>query len=542
MTVYSEEVLPIPVGLGIDSYNHPANLADGFCTSIKNFLAKSDRLVTRKGFAPPNAVDTREQYASLGIEHRYTKLPNLSSSNFPVAIWGCGQFLNTWMIRQFQRNDPAGSDGAPGITAFPSISGFRGACVYLDKLYCLSNSGVDSLSNLNWSTGTVTKTNIPILTGSPGNLDGLFVFKDRLWSWDSTKIYYTDPPNSPGGYPEVWDLNGKFIVIGAGSGLGKIFSVIPVGTKLFVFTASGLYNISVLGSPENWVVRLLDATVKVNSFHCAYEDKGLIYFTDTRGVWVTNQDEVKLISEKIQDVFQEKIANTYFEWKLFPFAEGIILCRKKIQASAGNRVITEAKLFYTRLDFIAWAEVTFGTTSQPGDILAGFSNLESHVIWAPTNYLVMAHGNSVAPTYTDLTVQLLAYQGYQDRLTKIGSGEQAVSVKSSYSSKILRGQMLNEKRGKYGYINFSTAGNPGDDTDIDYQWDTEQEVARQSDSINTYDVISAKEGLIKIKGPEYYRHLQFSLSTTLSAAIQEYTVLGSALVEHTQRRTPRVDS
>ena len=79
MTVYSEETLPIAVGLGIDSYNHPANIADGFCTSIHNFLAKKDRLVTRKGFSPPNATDTRGALNTMGLENRYTKLPNSSS-------------------------------------------------------------------------------------------------------------------------------------------------------------------------------------------------------------------------------------------------------------------------------------------------------------------------------------------------------------------------------------------------------------------------------------------------------------------------------
>lgn len=542
MTVYSEETLPIPVGLGIDSYNHPANIADGFCTIVDNFLAKGDRLITRKGLQPPGAIDTREPYVSIGVNNRYTKLPNSSHYDWPVAMWSGPN--GAWAIRQFNRNNPANSDGQPGVARFPDISGFKGACVYLDKVYVLSNAGIESIANWNWAIGSVTKTAI---SNTYNVQNGPFVFKDRLWGWDDTKIYYTDPPNAPGAYPETWDMNGKFIVIGAGSGMGKIFSVIPVGTKLFVFTASGLYNVSVLGSPQNWVVRLMDATVKVNSYNCAYEDKGIIFFVDTRGVWVTNQDEVKMLSEPIQNLFQDQITSTYFIWKLFPFAEGILLLRQKVQVSgtypsAASQCVTEAKIFYTRLDNIAWSEVSFDTGSQPGDILAGFSNLESHLVWAPNNYLVLAHGNSISPIYNDLTSQLLIYQGFQDQLTKVGAGPETLAVSANYTSKVVRGQMTHEKRGKYAYINFSTTGTPGADMNMDYQWDTEQEVNRDSDTVTVYDVISAKEGLVKIKGPEFFRHLQFKLTVTLDTAIREYTILGSALILHTHRNTPRRDS
>jgi len=542
MTVYSEETLPIPVGLGIDSYNHPANIVDGFCTSVKNFVANKDRLITRKGFQPPNSVDTRGSYPDIGLNNRYTQLPNSSDASIPVAMWtACNpsNFSTTWALRQFDRDNPASSDSNPGLASFANISNFAGACLYLDKFYCLDSGGVEILSNWNWALGTVTKVAVPNTYNCRG---GLFVFKDRLWSWDDTKIYYTLPPNAPGAYPESWDMNGQFIVIGANAGLGKIQKVIPVGTKLFVFTGSGLYNISILGSPENWVVRSMDASVKVNHANCAIEDKGLIYFIDSRGVWVTNQDEVKDISDKIQDIFQEQLPNVYFMWKMVPFAEGIIICRTKLLVSGANHITSEARMFYTRLDFIAWTEITFGTTTQPGDLLAGFSNLETHVKWAPNNYIVIAHGNSTNPIFNNLTTQLFIYDGYQDKLTKLAASEEVSPVKSTYTSKIIRGQMLDEKRGKYGYINFSASGNPGDDIDIDYQWDTEQEVARQVDNISTYDVISAKEGLIKIKGPEFFRHLQFNLATTLSSAIDEYSILGSALVLHTHRKTPRTDS
>lgn len=550
MTVYSEETLPIAVGLGIDSYNHPANIADGFCTSIHNFVAKKDRLITRKGFQPYIPIDTRTDYSESsdithGLNCFYSKIPNSRQFNWPIAMWGTGS--DTWMMRQFPRVDPANISTSASVVKLVTTGSFKGACTYLDRFYINSeSSGIDHVNVFDWDLGTATLVNVigPVFGNS---VKGLFVFKDRMWCWNDTKIFYTDPPNAPGEFPEVWDPNGKFIVIGAGSGLGEIQSVIPVGTKLFVFTSSGLYNISVLGSPENWVVRLMDATIQVNHHNCAFEDKGLIYFVDTRGVWVTNQDQIKLISQPIQDVFNTGTAEeTYYLWKLFPFDDGILICRQKTISHGTSPLATlstlsEARIFYSRLDFIAWTEFTFDTVSQPGDILGAFSNIESGFNWNKTNYLVLVHGNSSPTSVNPLTGQLLTYIGYQDKLRKLSASEEAINVRSFYTSKVLRGQMLAEKRGKYAYINFSAAGNPGDDIDIDYQWDTEQEVARMADSLSVYDIISAKEGLIKIKGPEFFRNLQFNLTATLSSAIQEYTILGSALVLHTDRKTPGVN-
>lgn len=545
MTVYSEEALPIPVGLGIDSYNHPANLADGFCTDVQNFLAKGDRLITRKGFQPPNGIDTRGAYTGIGRDCFYSRLPHSADDDIPVGIWAVGS--STWAIRQFNRTSPGASSSDAGIVEFGSLNYFRGAVTYLDRFYVLTEDGVERLSNWNWGAGTVTKT---LITNTlDENMRGLFVFKDRLWSWDDTKIYYTDAPASPGAYPETWDVNANFIVIGAGSGLGKIHSVVPIGTKLFVFTASGLHNISVLGSPENWVVRLVDATVQVNHHNCAYEHKGLIYFIDSQGVWVTNQDETKLISEKIQDLFDPAPTDTYYEWKLVPFDEGILICRAEIRITgtppAGtDRIVSRARIFYSRLEFIAWTEFTFDNAVQQAcDLIAGYANMETHVTWSKTSYIVLAHGTSLPPgSFGTVSYQLLAHTGYQDIFQglAIGSPETSVVV-GSITSKLIRGSMLKNKRAKEGRINYSTDNNTTQALSMTYGYDTEQEDNRVTGSI-TANTVAPREGLIRIPGPEYFRHLLFRVTCTLTSTITRYTILGMALILHTGRNEPRNES
>lgn len=539
--IYGEESIPIPVGRGIDSYNHTANLEDGFCSSVKNFIAKGDRLVTRRGFIPPLNIDTRSTYPTNGHDVWYTRLPDVTQETWPVAIWGVG--ADTWMIRQFDRDAPGSTSGDLSIVKFGSIQHFRGAVAYLDKIYVLDDSGLNVDTAWNWSAGSVTET---LITADLAGKRGLFVFKDRLWCWDDNKIYYTDAPTSPGAYPETWDVNGKFIHIGAGTGLGKIHSIIPIGTKLFIFTNTGFYNVSVLGSPANWVTRLVDATVAVNHQSCAYENKGFIYFVDTRGVWVTNQDEVKLISEPIQDNFDTGILEeTYYEWKLVPFDDGILVCKTKtvldgIFPAGTQKTTTEAKLFYSKLDNISWTEfVFFQADTQPADIIAGFSNMEMAHIWGKANYIVLAHGVAVDPTFGTITAECLVYSGYQDILRKIGAATETDPVACSYLSKTIRGKMLDEKRSLLGYINFSTPSNAiGQAVNLYYNWMTESDTARNDANIAPA-VVDWNEGIIRISGPEFFRNVRFELEIVLSNAIQEYTILGSAIDVQSHRKTGR---
>lgn len=540
MTVYSEETVLIPVGLGLDSYHHPANLEDGFCSVLENMTADGQRLETRKGLQPPGSFDTRQNFNNIGFNNYYTRIPNSSTEDWPVGIYGTN--ATTIMIRQFDRDNPAGTDTANGIQEFSTISNFRGACSYLDRIYVNSNSGVDHLSSFNWSAGTVTKTNI---ASAPASTRGLFVFKDRMWCWDDTKIYFTDVPASPGAYPETWGSN--FIVIGAGTGLGKIWSIIPVGTSLFVFTGSGLFTVAVIGSPANWVVRTIDKTVQVNHQSCAYEHQGFIYFIDIEGVKVTDGSEVKTISESIKDLFQIASDTLYYLYKLVPFEDGIIICRQTVAVegsypSAANRFISDAKIYYTRLDFIAWSEWTFDTTTQPGDILAGFAKMETKDLWQASSYLVLAHGTSTVAVPNDLTSQLLRYTGYQDKLHPQSAAEQTAAVSSTFTSKVIRGELFKNKRAKYAYLNFTAdAASLPDTFNVSYSWDTEALSSTSSGTI-TDSITNIKDSLVKIKADFQWRHCLLTVTSTLDAGISKYTFLGAGLINMTHRKEVRRES
>lgn len=543
MAVYSEETIHIPVGLGINKYSHPAHLQDGECVEIKNFIAMGDRLVTRKGFSGYEPDDTRETNNTylVGIEGAYSRLPNVNQPSWPVAIYN--SHGAAYAIRQFNRDDPSTNDGNGSVGEFSALTGFTGACIYLDRIYANLGTSINRLSSFNWSANSVTVTSVG--STQPAASRGLFVFRDRMWCWDDTKIYYTDVPVSPGAYPEVWDANANFLVIAAGTGLGKIKNIIPVGTKLFVFTTSGLYNVSIVGTPENWIVRLVDSRVSVNARSCCIEDRGLIYFIDSRGVWVTNQAEVREISIPISFLFDDPVdPDEFYIYKMVPFEDGMLICRQRIDVSGGNnRILPDAKVYFTKFDDIFWSEFTL-TSGASGnltfsDVLAGFAGMEIYDDWTKKSYVVFSYGVT-SPT-GDQTIELTRYQGSADGLEGIGDAyDYAEYVQGTVKTKVVRGEFLKTKRGKYGYINYSAEGNTTSALDMSYQWDTER-VAGTPITV-TADTIFNVEGLIKIQGPEYWRALQLTMIAQLTDDIDQFTIMGASLNNHTDRKEPDLSS
>jgi hypothetical protein len=202
--------------------------------------------------------------------------------------------------------------------------------------------------------------------------------------------------------------------------------------------------------------------------------------------------------------------------------------------------VSEARLFYTKLDDIFWSEFVFAQSgTQPADILAGFSNMSTAHLWGRGNYLVLAHGDVHDPTFGTITAELLYANGYQDTLTKLATAAETDTVVAYYLSKTIRGTMLNEKRSLLGYINFSTPSNSiGQTIDFSYNWLTEADTSRSAGTA-VPAVVDWHEGLVRIPGPEFFRNLRFELTVTLSSAISEYTILGSALDVDTHRKTPR---
>lgn len=542
MSVYSEEIIPIPVGLGVDLHSHPANVRDGFCTEAVNLIADGEYLYSRKGFQRVTEIDTRESYVTIGLDNAYIRLPYSSNENWPVGIYACDG--TAYFIRQFDRDDPSGTDTENNIIEIPALSNISGAVTYLSKLYVNRSGTIYSITNIDWTAGTVTQTSV----GGPGvgSTRGLLVFKDRLWTWTDSIIYYSDAPASAGGYPETWSTSTSFLKITSEKGQAKIFSIVPSGNLLYVFTNSGLFTINVSGAPLNWYPRLIDSTITVNHHACALEHKGLIYFIDPSGVYVTNGSEVHSISEAIDPIFEVRTPGYFYLHKLVPFEDGILICRSKhfVEGNfptAANRFLSDAQVYYTRLDNIAWTQFSLSTTSQFMDIIGGWDRIETKDDWQGISYLLAAFGQSNVAIPNNGTIELLKYQGYQDIIRREGEAQETAAVVGGFKTKVVRGEMFKLKRAKYAYINLSADTSLPSSWDVTYNWSTEAQ-----NSIESGTVISAisalPESLVKIIADFYFRHVQASVGFTLNSSISEYSFLGLGIVLHTDRNEPRRDS
>jgi hypothetical protein len=548
MAVYSEESVKIPVGMGLDTYNHPARLEPGFSVVATNVVAKQDRLVTRYAFIPPfdvisvegdltigDPIDTRSDYAGTGEKDFYSQIAAGINPDYPIAIWAQGE--KTWAIRQFDTDNPSSTvyDEAYIADFSSDLSNFRGACTYLDRIYVNANGIISRCTAWGWEPGDVTKTTMN--TDGPTNSRGLFVFKDRMWTWEDDKIWYTDVPASPGAYAEVWgDTN--FITIGSGTGLGKIQSIIPVGTSLFVFTESGLYTVAIIGSPINWVVRLIDQTVCVDSPNCAYHYKGLVFFIDRRGVWVTEGGTVKSISEKIKNIFNDNTISieATIRHKLVPLHDGILICRSLL---GRNGTFLGASLYFTPLDYIAWTKFELSTSiSQASlrNLIAGFTNIETHKLWGANNFVVLVH-DSTSDGSTP-TAELKWYIPYPTDVFQNSGAPNAseASVVSTVRTGISTHRELEDKRSLYGYLNID-AMESSEDLNISYRWITEHQTTSQE--LIDSELINTRSAQIKIEGPDIWRQIQLEVVMTSSDEVYQYSLLGASLETQSHRKTPR---
>lgn len=539
MAVYSEETHEITVGKGIDLFNHPARLEPGFCVTATNFVANVDRLTTRNSFisalgidtdeTTPIQIDTRGPYPGTGVNNYYSHLPNSSDESWPVAMYTASSEI--WAIRQFNKDAPLTTDYTESpYKEFTTHTNFRGACVYLDRIYINASGGIGYMEDFDWDAGTYTFTQVN--TTGPTGTRGLFVFKDRMWAWDDTKIFYTAVPDSPGAYAEDWD-EGNFIVIGSGTGLGKIQSIIPVGTQLYVFTENGLYTVAVIGSPVNWVVRLIDSTVSVKTPNCAYEHKGIVFFVDSNGVWVTDGSEVKPISKNLEPLFDLGLQTDFYaQWKLVPLDDGLLIGRQLISRSGS---VAGFRMFYTPLDNIAWTEFTLSvSTVEFVDIIAGFPKLSSAHIWNPTNFLVAVHSRFA--TGINTTELLMFYPVGQDIVnTDVGAGSGYITANLVTNVDVFRSTQ--EKKSLYAYLNYGT-GVANSEISVNYRWNTETGDTVVAGSIDE-DTVSYKEAMAKILGPEFFRHIQFELDLICTTDTITYDVFGVSINLQGHRKTPR---
>ena len=378
--IQDEEYFQIALGQGMYTSELPSNIPDGFSPMAYNMVATGDSLENRIGirrssvdwkvFDNPPAATASANAEKMNI--LYTLFPTRFDSNLPAFAWASyGTIVPSRAAASASLNFVrcAGNTGTgDGFMSCPITSNgiVTGVTQYNDVVYFIINTvGVQKITAFTWATDQITYTQVASSAGA--TMHGLFTFKDRLWAYEGKNLYYTDIP-APGALPETWAFATNVVPFVGPNGAGRIKRVIPMGNKLLVFTMAGLFTLLVEGPPASWILKILDSKSVSTTNQCAFESKGIVYYINTSGVWATNGIYNSKISGVIEDQFF--LAKGYRTHTIVPYEDGLLISISKMHsASTSCYDAPTCRIFYTKLDPVAWTEWNIQTKSTTPNAL-----------------------------------------------------------------------------------------------------------------------------------------------------------------------------
>lgn len=474
MAIYSEETVEVSFGSGLYSADLPSAIPDGFCAAATNVVPVGTSVESRYGFRKSsvpfaellgNNVPDREEIFMSRMESN-------AANVLPSLVWGGKSATNDNNMYMLRDGDVLTNPITPVITDgyavidLAALGFFRGALNYNGRMYFNTTTGVYKINSITWSaTPSISSTSV---TGPVGCDTGLFHFQDRIWTSVDNIIYYTDAPSSPGGFPETWAISTNFIVIVGEKGPATIYKMIPLGTRIYIFTSQGLFVLSIYGTPTDWYLKALDSKVRVNTISCAFEVSGIIYYICSLGVFATTGSSTVKLSGAIENLFlagnqvsgDETGIRKFTEYRIHYLDGGMLvsISPQILKLNSGSIAQPfyageECKTLYSRTDSVAWSEWELPPSNWDTEdaltydrrinaVLAVADNIQTYVNNTPLSYVWMAHSNSLS---TDTPVsgvklpilELFNYDGFQDSWTAV-IGDAAIErwvhglIRSSY--------------------------------------------------------------------------------------------------------------
>lgn len=416
----NEVPFPVTVGLGLYTAELSSSIPEGYCSVLQNFLAVGDSVENRFGFVQ-TSVDWHK--ISTTTFPDYIRLYKMfeNDSTKPVLGWPEPSSGNINFLRATDHFNAAAVTGDGYMLAGTALSQVYSLATYRDRGYFTSNAGISRITVWNWSTDAITHASV---TTAITDAKGLVSFKDRLWCFKGNLLYYTDIA-AFGGYPETWAPATQQIPIDGQSGTGTIEQIVPFGNRMLIFTNMGVFTLTVAGAPTSWILKSLDARSSASSGQCAVEAGGLVYYADNRGVWSTDSLETAKISGTIEDAFFQSTWG--LKTKLNYLDDGLLLSITAYWKSGTNIQLDceKSKVFYTKLDNIAWAQWTIGSTvATPSDFLdyciveifSSSDELYTQLVDGPLHYMLVAVTKSTGSVAASVQIQLVAYDSSRDSL------------------------------------------------------------------------------------------------------------------------------
>ena len=269
---------------------------ESFSKVFTNLYVKADgSLQVRPTSYPWISFNAATQAATLKVPLKYTV--GLFSNTAPAKalVFDPEYNYSTTPKRAFVISQP----GSGNTNAFANIGNYfiTDFVEYNGTIYFSTpTNGVYKITTFTWPGPTIT----PTAVASSPNLDGMIFFKSRLFGFKGSTIYFTDVTTTAAPNPETWATSVNTVIINSTGATPKIYKLMVFNDRLMIFTDNGLYTLSIQGQPASWLLKPLDLAIQVNSFECAVEYRGHIYFVDATGVWMTNGSSSQLISEPIK--------------------------------------------------------------------------------------------------------------------------------------------------------------------------------------------------------------------------------------------------
>lgn len=528
MTVYSEEGEYLPVGRGIYTDDLPSSIDEGFCVAADNFIANGKELESRAAFSR-TSVTLQETALAPG----FTKLITLSPSSVsdPAFIFTSGG--PTIGIARYT-DFGAGYSGNAYINPSVGTDYVRAGCQYGSRKYLATAGGVKYITAIDWTAGTITLS--AAITAQSFN--GLLIFKDRMWGWSGGVLYFTEVA-AFGGFPETWALSTQNVNFNAPGGDTVIRQVLPVGSKLLVFTNRGLFSLHVEGSPSSWIKRTVDERSISTSHQTAFEYGGVGYYVNTLGVWATNGiGSPTKLSGPIEDSFEETSQYNETLHYINYLNDGMVV--SVAFTNNGTVVPTGSKTFYAKIDELMWTTWSFNRpyNGSPNGILYLVQSVTPTIptLIATGNKQYILFSTSLA-AQTNITFNLASYEGIADDFYYFNGSIQTVTdraIETYLRTRTTDGKAIHkEKNLKYAYMDVYNEG--ANKFNVSFYQDD-----NTNPTVTTVDVAQFNpetSNLVRVKGSTRYRQTSAAAAGLVNVGLHK--IRGFILVKHTERNEPQ---
>jgi hypothetical protein len=525
------ETLTVSFGGGVYSADLPSAIPDNYCAVCTNAIATGTSVENRFGFQSSNVNFSETATLVNTVPSSFTHLGVSGDEDAPIIMWGSvyNGSSHLHMIREGTPfTDPGGGATTAGYIDAAITGGFVGSVNYNGTYYVFYDTGVHKITAIDWAATSFTSSAI---SGSPSTIEVPPIhFYDRLWTAQGNSLLYTDAISTPGALPETWDTSNNFIKFVGENGPGKIYKLIPIGTRIYVFTSQGLFSLSIAGSPSDWYIKPLDAKAIVNSYECAFEVGGLIYYVTIYGVFVTNGSDSIKLSGPIENYFLSgnfdatavapgKRSNIY---RISYLDNGLIVSISNFVVSSGVAYYdTDSSYqFYTRLGNVAWSRWAYSNASgsmQIAAVVGTADSVESYINKTPLNYIMVLNSTSVTGALTGVTRELCVYDGLSDTWQADSGGSANIQVE--IRSKFFTGPSpISIKTLSHSYIELfiSDTEKYSDSTTWEYNWHTDA-VSYESnsvsvDAIEDTDITTNEFHTLALTGGFQYRSCQLEFN------------------------------